>query len=274
MLASAASFTAETILIKQLGGEWATPVMLFWRQAVGLLILLPFLLRRSNAAFGTPRPGLMLVRSVFGIAGLVLSYIAIQGLPLAEANALSFTRPLFLVVLAGLLLREKVTPARMAAAVVGFIGVLMIVRPDGLSSSATLAQMAALGAAILFALTILSVKAMARDHSPFTLMTYATLLGLVLIAPWAAVLWRWPSGQEALLLTALGAVSLLTQGCYIKGMQGGDASVMGLVDYTRIIFALAAGWLFFGDLPRLITLAGAGVIIGATVYVTRSEKTA
>jgi drug/metabolite transporter (DMT)-like permease len=265
MLASALSFTVETSLIKQLGPDWPAALLLFWRQLAGLALLAPFIVRDPSAAFATPTPWLLLARSALGIGGLYLAVLAYQGLSLAEANALSFTRPLFVIGLSGWLLGERLSASKIGLSLLGFVGVLVLLAPAGTNGSAGRleAQGAALGAALLFALTIIAVKAMSRSHSAFTLMVYATVLGAGLIAPFAWADWRIPADHQWPLLLGIGAFGLLTQGCYIRGMALGEASVLVNIDYTRLLFAAAAGWWVFGDPLSAETLLGALLIVTA-----------
>ena len=106
MLGSALGFTAMTVLIKFLGDDYPAALQTFYRQAAGLVILLPIILRRGGAAFATTRPGILLFRSAAGTVGMILSFYAFQKMPLADANALSFTRTLWLVPLAAFVVRE------------------------------------------------------------------------------------------------------------------------------------------------------------------------
>ena len=135
MLGSALGFTAMTVLIKFLGDDYPASLQTFYRQAAGLVILLPIILRRGKAAYATTRPGILLFRSAAGTLGMILSFYAFQEMPLADANALSFTRTLWLVPLAAFVVRETVGPLRIGAAVVGFLGVLLMVRPGSISRS-------------------------------------------------------------------------------------------------------------------------------------------
>ena len=104
MLASALGFTAMTTLIKFLGDDYSAALQTFYRQVAGFIILLPIIVRRRSAAFATTRPGILIFRSAAGTLGMILSFYAFQKMPLADANALSFTRTLWLVPLAAFLI--------------------------------------------------------------------------------------------------------------------------------------------------------------------------
>lgn len=272
MLASAVAFTVMMTLIKFLGSDYPAALQTFYRQVAGFLILLPVIFRRRGAAFATTRPGILIFRASAGTIGLILSFYAFQKLPLADANALSFTRTLWLVPLAALVVREKVGPLRIAAAVVGFLGVLVMLRPGAQGLALGLPAFAMLGSAFLFALTVTGMKVMTRDHSPTVLLVWAATLGLVFSLPGAFLTWRWPEAMDLLLLAAMGIIGTATQWFYIKGMQVGDAAAMAPIDYTRLLFAAVAGFVLFHEVPTVWTLAGAGIVVASTLFITWRES--
>ena len=273
MLASALGFTVMTTLIKYLGDDYPAMLQTFYRQLAGFLVMLPVILKMRRAAFATTRPGIMIFRSVAGTVGMILSFYAFQHMPLADANALSFTRTLWLVPLAYFVVREAVGPLRISAAIVGFVGVLIMVRPGaGGEFAVGLPALAMLASSFLFALTITGMKVMTRDHSPTVLLVWATTLGLVLAIPPALFVWRWPTPVDLALLAAMGVMGTITQGCYIKGMSIGEAGAMAPIDYTRLVFTVAAGWLLFQELPTPATMAGAAVVVASTLFITWREQ--
>lgn len=273
MLASAVGFTVMTTLIKFLGDDYPAALQTFYRQLAGVLVLLPLIARDWRGAFRTTRPGIVIFRSSAGVLALIMSFYAYQKLPLADANALSFTRTLWLVPLAGLVLREPIGPRRIAAALVGFVGVIIMLRPGAGGVEAWLGwpQLCALGAALLFALTITGMKVMTRDHTPFVLLVYAAVLGLVFSIPPALFVWRWPTLPDLGLLAAMGVIGTLTQGAYIKGMEAGEAAVMAPIDYTRLVFAVIVGLLLFHEVPRMATIVGAVIVVCSTLFISWRE---
>ena len=261
MLGSAFAFTVMATLIKFLGADYPPALQAFYRQAAGLLVLLPWIARDWRGAFHTTRPWIVIYRSAVGSVGLILSFYAVQELPLAAANALSFTRSLWIVPLAAFVLREKVGPARIGAALVGFAGVLLMLKSLADQGHSILGwpQLAALASAAMFATTITGLKSLTRDHSPFTLLVWPQALGFVFILPPALFVWRWPTLSDLGLLVAMGAIGAITQACYIKGMQEGDAAAMAPIDYTRLVFATAFGFLFFHEIPSALKIGRAHV---------------
>jgi drug/metabolite transporter (DMT)-like permease len=270
MLASAITFTLMTTLIKYLGEDYPAALQTFYRSAATFLVMLPVIVRDPVGAFRTTRPGILLFRSAAGVLATILAFYAYQKMPLAEANALSFTRALWLVPLAIFVLHEAVGPRRIAATVVGFLGVLLMLQP-AVADSMSWAAMAALGSSFLFAMTVTGMKVMTRDHSTTTLMVWAGALGLVLSIPPALFVWRWPEPFDLFLLAVMGVLGAVTQVFYIRGMAEGDAAAMAPIDYTRLIFAIALGYVLFGDIPNAVTMMGAAVVIGSTLYITLRE---
>jgi drug/metabolite transporter (DMT)-like permease len=280
MLASAVGFTAMTTLIKFLGPGYPAALQTFYRQLAGVIVLLPLMARDWRGAFRTTRPGILIFRSSAGVLALIMGFYAYQKLPLADANALSFTRTLWLVPLAAFVLREPIGPLRIGAALVGFVGVLIMLRPGGGAHGGGWGawigwpQACALVSALLFALTITGMKVMTRDHSPFVLLVYAAVLGLVFAIPPALFVWRWPTWPDLGLLAAMGVIGTLTQGAYIKGMEAGEAAVMAPIDYTRLVFAVGAGFVLFHEIPHRATLLGAAIVVVSTLFISWREHQA
>jgi drug/metabolite transporter (DMT)-like permease len=273
MLLSAVTFTAMTTLIKFLGDDYPAALQTFYRQAAGLVVLLPVILKHRSAAFATTRPGILIFRASAGTVGMILSFYAFQKMPLADANALSFTRTLWLVPLAAFVVKEKVGPLRIAAALVGFVGVLVMLRPGvGGQFAIGWPALAMLASALLFAFTVTGMKVLTRDHSPMVLLVWSAVLGLLFAIPGAMFTWRIPEPEDFLLLCLMGVIATINQACYIKGMQLGDAAAMAPIDYTRLVFTAVAGFFLFNEVPGGWTLAGAGVVVAATLFITLREQ--
>lgn len=270
MLAAALTFTAMTSLIKLLGNDYSPGLQAFYRQAAGLAVLLPVLLRRRRTLLRTTRPGIMLYRALATTVAMILGFYAYQELPLADANALSFTRTLWLVPLAMFVLRESMGVWRIGATLVGFCGALVMLQPSGHAPFGWPAA-AALASALIFATTVTGVKVMTRDHDAMQLISWAAVLGFTLTTPIGILEWRWPAPIDLTLLSAMGVLGLASQFFYVKGMERGDAVAMAPLDYTRLVFAALTGMLFFQETPNGATLAGAAIIIGSTLVITVRE---
>jgi drug/metabolite transporter (DMT)-like permease len=270
MILSAVAFTLMTTLIRYLGEDYSAALQTFYRNAAGLVVMLPLIARNPRQAFRTTRPGLLLFRATAGTVGMILGFYSYQKMPLADANALSFTRTLWLVPLAMFILKERVGPRRVLATLIGFLGAVLMLQPSAAGGMGWPA-VAALTGALLVALTVTGMKVMTRDHSTMSLMAWSAVLGFLLSIPGAILDWRTPSLPDLALLSAMGVFGLITQACYIRGMTEGDAAVMAPIDYTRLVFGAALGYVLFGEVPDGVTMLGASIIIGSTLYITWRE---
>lgn len=212
MVASAVAFTVMTMLIKFLGEDYSAALQTFYRQLAGLIVMLPMILRNPRAAFHTTRLGILVFRAVASTVGMILAFYAYQKLPLADANALSFTRTLWLVPLAAFVLKETVGPRRVSATVTGFLGALLMLQPQTQGDMGWPAA-AALTSSLLLALSVTGMKVMTRDHSVMTLMSYSAVLGFMLAIPPAIYAWREPEPIDLLLLASMGVLGTITQAC-------------------------------------------------------------
>ncbi|HKQ16241.1 MAG TPA: DMT family transporter [Steroidobacteraceae bacterium] len=271
MLASAITFTVMTMLIKFLGEDYSPALQTFYRQLAGLVVLLPVILPNPRQVFRTTQLRILLFRSGAGTVGMILAFYAYQKLPLADANALSFTRTLWVVPLAAFALKEHVGPRRVAATIVGFFGALLMLQPQAQGNAGWPAA-AALASSFLFAFTVTGMKFLTRDHSTLTLMAWSAVLGFVLAIPPALFSWRWPNLRDLVLLCAMGVLGTITQACYINGMSEGDAAAMAPIDYTRLVFAVILGYALFSDIPNTMTMLGAGIVMASTIYITLRES--
>jgi len=272
MLLAAFAFVAMNSLVKYLGPGYPAPLQNFYRQAAGFAVVLPFILRAPRAVLHSDRKLLLLGRAACGTAAMILQFYSYQHLPMAEANGLSFTRPLWIVPLAAFVLHERVGSLRVAAVAIGFGGVLVMLQPWSEHAHFGLAHGAALLSSLLLALSITGTKSLSSTHSTLTLLAWAAILGVVFTLPAAVLTWRWPSPTDFALLTAMGVFGIVNQGFFVKAMSVGDAAAMAPLDYTRLILSAGAGYLLFNETPSAMTWAGAGVIAGSTLYITWREQ--
>lgn len=268
LLASAILFTAMSALAKVLGDRLHAFQVSFFRALFGLVVVIPFLIRAGMPALKTARPGLQLIRTLTGSTAMLCGFYALVNLPLADAMAISFARSLFLVVLAIVFLREVVGPRRMIATLVGFAGVLIMLRPTGVVEPAAL--VAVLGA-LLVAMAAIFVKILSRTDSTITLLVYAGLMGCIVTGIPAAYNWTAPTLEELAWLFLMGAVGAAAHSCFIRGYAVGEATAITPIDYTRLIFAGIVGFLFFGDVPDAVTIGGALIIVSSSLYITYRE---
>jgi drug/metabolite transporter (DMT)-like permease len=277
LLASATMFTFTGVLVKTLGQTLHPFEISFFRGLVALAVILPIFSRTGGILAGmrTQIPLLQITRGVVGSVAMFLGFYAIVALPLAEAQAISFSRNLFLVPLAAFILSEAVGPRRAIAACVGFVGVLIMLRPNMSAGDAgmllSLGAAAALGHAFLVALATVLVNIASRHDGSVTLMFYTNTVSVTLIAIPTFFVWQTPNMSELMMLVAMGILATASHNCFIRAFALGEASVIAPVDYARLIFAALAGFVVFSTVPDIYTITGALIIVASSFYILRRE---
>lgn len=273
VLLSGVTFVTMTVLVKHLAGDYPSHVQNFYRQTGSLIVAVPFMLRSPRQVLFVPLATMppLFVRALLATVGMILLLYTYEAVPMAEANALSFTRPLWVVLLAAVFLRETIGPSRIAAVAVGFVGVLIIMRPWGAGVTLGWPHVAALVSALCLAGTITGVKCLTKDLSASSILVWSSIIGEILCLPFALADWRWPSVGDLIPLFLIGLLSAANQVLFIKGMAVGEAAVLAPIDYARLVLSIIAGLVVFGELPDAYTYLGAGVIVASTLYITNRE---
>jgi drug/metabolite transporter (DMT)-like permease len=271
-LVSAGSLTlvVMAILIKFLGARISSFEILFFRSAIGFLCLLPLFARDPWEPFRTKRPGMHLVRGAVGSVGNMCFFWTITTMLLADSMALQFSRPLFMIPLAFFLLGERSGLRRSVLAIVGFVGILFYARPftAGFDPNAVVG---ALGA-IFGGLVVVCIKRLATTESTRVIMFYYAFWTAVFSALPAFAFWVWPTGPELLLLAVVGFLGIAGQGMITHGLSMGDATALVPLDYSRVLYAAALGFLVFGEIPGPWSLVGMALILGASIALVLGEK--
>ena len=268
VLMSAILFTGMSTLAKFLGGRLDSFQVVFFRAFLGMIFVLPFLLRAGVDQFKTKRPIMHICRGITGSSAMICGFYAIVHLPLADAIALNYARPLFLVILAVIILREVVGMRRALATIVGFVGVIIMLRPTGTIEPASF--VAILGAALV-AGAVIFVKILSRTESTVTLLFYSGVISTIMTAIPAYLNWTAPTLEEFGLLMAMGLFGVGAHSCFIRGYAMAEATAMAPYDYSRLIFSAIAGFIIFDQLPDAWGVTGAAIIVGSTFYITLRE---
>jgi drug/metabolite transporter (DMT)-like permease len=269
MIASGLGFSIMAVGIKLLGDRLDSFQIAFFRVVIGLLAILPFVAAAPLAQLKTRHLHVHIVRGVFGLAAMYCSYYAIARMPLADYTALSFTKPLFATVLAILILGEIVRWRRWTATLLGFVGVLIMVRPG--AGAFQPAALAALADAFSIAFLITLVKRLPAQETPLGMLFYFGVFATALSVGPAIAYWQWPTLYEWVLLIGVGVLGALSQSFWIRSFRAGEASVVAPFDYLRLPIAASIGFIGFAELPAVWTFVGAGVIVASTLYIAHRE---
>tara|TARA_Y100001936_G_C16093179_1_gene688626 strand:+ start:1963 stop:2877 length:915 start_codon:yes stop_codon:yes gene_type:complete len=239
-----------------------------FRFLVSLLFYLPWLFTSGLGALKTERPFAHFWRSFFGATSLLAGVYAVHHLLLADAIVLTFTIPLWSIILAALFLGERVRFRRTIATVIGFAGVLMIIKPQ---TGVEPAALVALLAAILATCALTTMKNLTRTEPSNRIVFYFLLYGTIFLAIPASFDFRMPNTEEWIWLFALGLVGSTGQYCLTRAYAAGEMTIIAPLDYTRIIIAAVIGLVFFNEIPDAWAFAGAAIVICACGYIVRRE---
>lgn len=272
MLASGTVFTLGFAALKSVADDLPPGVMVLFRHAFGALCFAPLFVGRGFGFFATRRLASHGWRTLVGLASFSTITVCLAYLPLGDVVALSFTAPLWSALLAIVWFAEPVRPLRVAATLVGFLGVLLIARP----SSATFEpiSLVALASGLFTALAMVMVKQLSRTESPDSAAFYFLAIGAVYTLPWALWNWRTPTLRQFAVLFGVGAASFVGQLWLNRAYKLGTFSKVAPMDFLRLPVSIAIGIVAFAEWPDLWSVLGMAVIGLASLAIVRSRAPA
>lgn len=269
MLASTVSFGLMAINIRLASQSLETTEVAFFRNAFGLLTLLPLVLRPGRPLPRTGHLPRYLVRTLIGLASMLCGFWSIGHLPLSQAISLSYSTPLFVTIAAVFWLGEKVHVRRWLAVVAGFIGVLVILRPGSQEFSPGL--LVAVAAAVISAIVAIQIKQLARIDAPDTVVFYTYLFWVPMSLVPALFQWRWPQGITWVWLVCTGIFGTGGQLLWTRALKLGEVSALQPISFMQLPLVIVLGWWLFGERLDGWTALGAGIILGSTGYIAHRE---
>jgi drug/metabolite transporter (DMT)-like permease len=262
-------FCCNDALGKWLLGTYSVWQMLVIRSIAAMLILSPFLYREGKAVFDAPRPWLQLVRVVLSTLESIMFFVAVTHLPLADTVTFYLAAPIYVTALSALFLKEQVGWRRWSAVLVGFIGVMIALRPS--AATLTLPALIAIVGSLFFA-AFLIITRMLRGTSDVVMVSGQFLSMLIVAGVMAPFNWVQPTAVDFGLLMVLGVVAMTAFHCVNRSLKLAPASIVVPYQYTMIIWAVALGWMVFGDVPDAFTITGAAIICAAGLYILWREQ--
>lgn len=257
-------------------GEYYSPVqILFLRAAIAFpVVLVVVIALGGRRALRTQYLAVHGVRGLLNIISASFFYLGLRALPLAETTAIAFSAPLFVTALSVLVLKEQVDGRRWLAVVAGFAGVLIIVKPGAASFQA--AALFPLATAALYAVMMLTARAIGAAEGMLTTMLYIVAGQLVCSAVVAPVFWTPPSWSHWPFFVGIALFSTLGLTFITQAFRIGPASVVAPFDYTGLLSASLLGWFVWRDAPEGLDYIGAAFIVGSGLYIawreTRSNR--
>ncbi len=258
-------------IAKFLGGEYAS-LQVSWARAFGhvLFLLIAFMPRRGLRLLHTRNLKGQMLRSVFLFLSNLCFFFGVTFIPIGKASAISLAAPLVVALLAWPLLRERTTPGRIAALAVGFIGVIVVIRPG--TSLFHWASLFILASATCYGIYQILTRRMATTDSPETAAVYSSVVGAFLIIVTLPFVWRTPDNlHDILLFCAMGPLGALGHYCVARAMLYAPANVVSPFQYFQLLGSVAVGYVAFSDLPDALTWVGAAIIVSSGLYIGWSQ---
>lgn len=273
VIAAALMFASMGVLIRFASHQLPNEQVVFLRNFFGLLVLLPLLAGNGRGiALRTEWPWLHVTRSLCGLGAMYCFFYALANLPLADAVLLNFTAPLFIPFIAVLWLRESVSRHVIAAIVIGFGGILLVLKPGpGLFNPASLVGLAAGGFA---AVAMVSLRKLSATDPPLRVVVYYGLICTGVSA--VPMLWAWQPAPLETVLQLAGAGCFATAGQFLlsKGYGYAPAAQIGPFTYTSVLFAASYGWLFWKEIPDWLSASGTVLIVIAGALAMQKSRAA
>ncbi len=269
MVGAGLCFASMAGIVRYVSAELHPFEIAFFRNFFGLAFMMPWLARVGWGGLKTRRIGLYTLRGVIGLAAMLSFFWAITMLPLAQVTALSFTAPLFATILAVFVLSEVVRARRWAAILIGFVGVLIILRPG--AQEVGWPTLAVLFSSLLMATASVTIKILSRTEPTSAIVTYMVIYLTPMSLIPALFVWQTPSWSAMGWLVILGGVATTAHQCLTRAFTVAEASAVMPYDFTRLLFAATIGYVFFDQIPDMWSGVGAAVIVAASVYVAHRE---
>lgn len=245
---------------------------MFLRYLFGLLVLLPLVLRGGGMAAWWPKQlGGQFSRGALHAVGLMLWFVALPRIPLADMTAIGFTSPIFIMLGAWLVFKEPMRWERWVAAALGFTGVLIVVGPK-LSGGGGYYNLVMLASSPIFAASFLVTKALTRYENTGVIILWQALTVTLFSLPLAVMVWQSPTPMQWLGFAVCGLLGSTAHYCLTHSYRIADISSTQSVKFLDLIWAALLGWLAFGDLPSQSTFIGGTVICAATLWIARRES--
>jgi drug/metabolite transporter (DMT)-like permease len=278
MVVSAFFFSVMSLLVKLVGERIPSQEVVFVRALVSLAMAYVIVRRAEPGNWGR-RKGLLVIRGLMGFASLSCFFYAIVHLPLADANVIQYTNPVWTAWLGWWLLGEALTTGEAVMSGAGLLGVLLIARPTAIFGGEGAARLdpaavaVSLAGALFAAAAYVSVRRLSRTEHPMIIVFYFTVVTVPASLPGMLAHAVMPHGWEWALLAGVGVTALLGQVFLTRGLVREPAGRATAIGYVQILFAAVWGLLFFREVPDTLSLLGAALVLASVVVLARRRDT-
>ncbi len=272
MIATGLCFVTVTVTVRYVGPGVPAPEAAFLRYVFGSLLLAPVFYKLYTGALQVHSSRLILIRGVAHGFGVILWFYAMARIPIAEVTALGYITPVLITLGAALFLGEKLHLRRIAAVVIGLLGVMIILRP-GLSSISA-GQLAQLAAAPLFAVSLLLTKQLTKSEHPSVIVAGLSAVCTLTLLPPAMMNWVTPGTTELLLLALTAIFATLGHYTMTKAFALAPLTVLQPASFLQLLWATLLGALLFGESIDIFVVIGGAVLVISTTYIAHRESVA
>ena len=268
-ISSTAVFATMHALVRHVSGSVHPFEIAFFRSLFGLVAVMPLLIRAGPSVLKSQHPKLLTVRALCSAASMLCWFYGLSVVPIATATALSFTNVLFGSIGVALLLGERMRVRRWTAVGLGFIGMMLIVRPG--FAVVDQGTVMVLVSAVLWGISLVIVKTLLRTDGTITVVAWAGISLTIATAIPAYTVWQWPSWGELGWLALIGTLASVGMLGWTYALKTAEATLIIPLDFTRLVWAGAIGFVVFAEMPDGWTWAGSGLIVASTVYIVVRE---
>jgi drug/metabolite transporter (DMT)-like permease len=269
MLFATLCFVSMQSTVRYVGETLPPFEVAFFRNLFGMVALTPIFLRQGIAPFRTKKLRLHALRGVIQAGGMLAFFLGVTLIPLAEVTSLSFSAPLFATVLAVMLLGERVRARRITALVLGFVGMLLVVRPG--FAEVNLGTLLIIASSIGWGAAIAIIKFLTKTETSATLTVYMGVFLTPITGIAALFVWEWPTLTQLGLLFMIGCLGTLGHLAFAQSFRLADSTAVLPLDFTRLVWASIAGFLIWGEIPDAWAWIGGSLIFASATYIAWRE---
>ena len=265
-------FSIMNIFIRKAAENLHVFEVVFFRNLLAFIVMLPILKFTGLAAIKMNNTKLFFMRGFFGAIGMLAGFTSLTLIPLAQATAISFSKPIFITIGATIFLGEIIKARRIAAIIIGIIGMLIIVQPG--VNSFSFGIMLAIIAALAGSLNALIVKKQTLTDTPQAIVTWMVIILIPITFIPAILVWEWPSFETWLYLWGIAIVGTLAHFSWTKSYSMADITSLQPIEFIKLPIMALLGWMIFSEIPGTWTWVGGLIIFMSTIYISHREAKA
>ncbi|WP_171212052.1 DMT family transporter [Ruegeria sp. HKCCA5426] len=271
-------FTSMQALVKALSDTFPPGEMVFFRSLFAVPVIIGWLAWRGELSQGlvVKKPMGHFWRGVLGTSAMGLTFTGLSLLPLPEVTAIGYATPIFTLILAAIMLGERIRMIRIGAVALGLLGVLIMIWPrlggNNMDTAATIGALCVLASTMARAFVQIHIRQLVQVDHPAAVVFYFSLTATLLSALTAFWGWTMPTLEQTLILIVMGLTGGVAQILVTTSYKFGQASMLAPYDYTTMLFAVLIGYIWFDELPTLVMLGGAALVIAGNVVVILRER--